>query len=69
MIGLREIDFRVIGSGRTGPVTRTVQQAYHALVRGEHPRSDGWLTPIYGKASASPHGNSSRDGFDLQKTA
>jgi len=24
-----------------------VQQAYHALVRGEHPRSDGWLTPIH----------------------
>jgi len=48
VIGLREIDFRTIGSGRTGSVTRAAQQAYHALVRGEHPRSDGWLTPIYG---------------------
>ncbi|HZD85874.1 MAG TPA: aminotransferase class IV, partial [Gemmatimonadaceae bacterium] len=46
VIGLREIDFRTIGSGRTGPVTRAVQQAYHSLVRGEHPRSDGWLTPV-----------------------
>jgi branched-chain amino acid aminotransferase len=51
VIGLREIDFRTIGSGRTGPVTRALQQAYHALVRGEHPRSDAWLTPVYGDAS------------------
>ena len=48
VIGLREIDFRIIGTGRTGPVTRVVQQAYHALVRGEHPRSEKWLTPING---------------------
>ena len=47
VIGLREIDFRRIGSGRTGPVTRAVQKAYHSLVRGEHPRSDAWLTPVY----------------------
>ena len=47
VIGLREIDFRVVGTGRTGPVTRALQQAYHSLVRGEHPRSDGWLTPVW----------------------
>jgi len=46
VIGLREIDFRTIGNGRTGPITRTVQQAYHSLVRGEHPRSEKWLTAI-----------------------
>ena len=51
VIGLREIDFRTIGSGRTGPLTRALQQAYHALVRGEHPRSDAWLTPIYSDGS------------------
>jgi branched-chain amino acid aminotransferase len=52
VIGLREIDFRTIGSGRTGPMTRALQQAYHALVRGEHPRSEAWLTPVYDDASA-----------------
>jgi branched-chain amino acid aminotransferase len=44
VIGLREIDFRPIGSGRGTPVTRALQQAYHAVVRGEHPRSASWLT-------------------------
>jgi branched-chain amino acid aminotransferase len=46
VIGLREIDFRVIGSGTTGPITRKLQTAYHALVRGEHPRAQEWLTPV-----------------------
>jgi len=44
VIGLREIDFRPIGSGRGTPVTRALQQAYHAVVAGEHPRSAAWLT-------------------------
>jgi branched-chain amino acid aminotransferase len=43
IIGLREIDFRTIGSGRTGPVTRALQQAYRAVVAGDHPRSEEWL--------------------------
>ena len=46
VIGLREIDFRPIGSGRGTPVTRAMQQAYHAAVRGEHPRSAAWLTYV-----------------------
>jgi branched-chain amino acid aminotransferase len=46
VVGLREIDFRTIGSGRTGPVTRGLQTAYHALVRGQHPLSARWLTPV-----------------------
>ncbi len=46
VIGLREIDFRVIGSGRTGPITRALQEAYHAAVRGSHPRSAGWLARV-----------------------
>ena len=46
VIGLREIDFRVIGSGRTGPITRALQEAYRAAVGGNHPRSAGWLARI-----------------------
>jgi branched-chain amino acid aminotransferase len=46
VIGLREIDFRVIGNGCTGPITRALQDAYHAAVRGNHPRSAGWLTRL-----------------------
>jgi branched-chain amino acid aminotransferase len=40
---VREIDFRVIGPGTAGPVTRRLQQAYQAAVHGRHPRSAGWL--------------------------
>ena len=40
---VREIDFRVIGPGRAGPVTRALQQTYQAVVHGQHPRSAGWL--------------------------
>jgi branched-chain amino acid aminotransferase len=43
IIGLREIDFRKIGEGRSGPVTRALQQAYHAAVTGGHSRSREWL--------------------------
>jgi branched-chain amino acid aminotransferase len=43
VIALREIDFRTIGSGKTGPVTRMIQEAYQELVRGRHPRAAEWL--------------------------
>jgi branched-chain amino acid aminotransferase len=46
--GLREIDFRQVGSGRTGPITRDLQQAYHAAVEGRHPRSAGWVDYVTG---------------------
>lgn len=42
-IALREIDFRVIGEGKMGPVARAVQGAFQAAIRGEHPRSQEWL--------------------------
>jgi branched-chain amino acid aminotransferase len=48
VIALREIDFRVIGPGTTGPVTRRIQTAFHAAVHGSHPRSAGWLQPVAG---------------------
>jgi branched-chain amino acid aminotransferase len=42
-VALCEIDFRRIGDGRMGPVTREVQQAFQAAIRGRHPRSAEWL--------------------------
>ena len=39
VIGLREIDFRTIGSGKTGPVTRELQKAFDELTSGRHARS------------------------------
>ncbi len=46
VIALREIDFRTIGNGATGPITRALQHAYHAATKGEHARSVEWLHPV-----------------------
>ena len=45
-IAIREIDFRTIGEGAAGPVTRELQKAYAAAVRGRHARSKDWLTAV-----------------------
>jgi branched-chain amino acid aminotransferase len=42
-VAVTEIDFRVIGAGKMGPVTRAVQQAFQVVIRGQHPRSAEWL--------------------------
>ena len=41
VVGLREIDFRTIGNGKTGPVTRALQAEFEKLTSGRHPRSAG----------------------------
>jgi branched-chain amino acid aminotransferase len=46
VVGLREIDGRKIGAGRTGPVTRRLQQAFHDAVHGENLRYESWLTHV-----------------------
>jgi branched-chain amino acid aminotransferase len=40
---IREVDYRPIGEGKMGPITRQVQRAYTAAVRGLHPLSVNWL--------------------------
>lgn len=46
VIGLREIDFRIIGDGKAGPVTRVLQMEFDKLVSGRHARSAAWLAPV-----------------------
>jgi branched-chain amino acid aminotransferase len=46
VVGVREVDFRTIGAGTVGPITRVMQQAFRQVVRGEHPRSAEWLAPV-----------------------
>jgi branched-chain amino acid aminotransferase len=43
LIGVREIDFRVIGEGKTGPVTKELQKVFHDTIHGKHARSAAWL--------------------------
>jgi branched-chain amino acid aminotransferase len=40
---IREVDDRVVGEGRPGPVTAQIQQTYFSAVRGELDRYKDWL--------------------------
>ncbi|MBM4126532.1 MAG: branched-chain amino acid transaminase [Nitrospira sp.] len=43
---VREIDHRTIGTGKPGPITRALQEAFFSIVRGEDPAHASWLTRI-----------------------
>ncbi|HSO12198.1 MAG TPA: branched-chain amino acid transaminase [Anaerolineales bacterium] len=42
VIGLSEIDFRKIGDGRSGKVTRAIQNIYHDAIRGKLKKYEKW---------------------------
>jgi len=46
VVALREIDFRVIGDGKAGPVTRALQHEFDKVVSGRHAKSSEWLAPV-----------------------
>jgi branched-chain amino acid aminotransferase len=41
-IGLAEIDFRKIGDGKSGKITREIQNVYHAAIRGKVAKYESW---------------------------
>lgn len=43
---VREIDGRIVGTGRRGPITERIQKDYFAAVRGENARREGWLAYV-----------------------
>jgi len=43
---IRELDRRIIGSGRRGPITERIQTTYFECVHGQRPEYRHWLTPI-----------------------
>jgi branched-chain amino acid aminotransferase len=43
---IRELDDRMMGNGKPGPVTQAMQQAYFALVRGEDAQHQEWLSYV-----------------------
>jgi len=45
-IGLSEIDFRKIGDGMTGPITRAIQHVFHDAIRGKLAQYDNWLAYV-----------------------
>jgi branched-chain amino acid aminotransferase len=44
---IRELDGRVIGEGRRGPVTTKIQQLFFDVVKGKVAKHGDWLTPVY----------------------
>jgi branched-chain amino acid aminotransferase len=46
VIGLSEIDFRKVGDGKTGPITRAIQKVYHDAIRGKVESYASWCECI-----------------------
>ena len=42
-VAIREVDFRVIGSGKMGPITKQIQTTFHDAVRGKGKHTAEWL--------------------------
>jgi branched-chain amino acid aminotransferase len=42
VIGLSEIDFRTIGDGKSGKITREIQNVYHDAIRGKVKKYELW---------------------------
>lgn len=43
---IRELDTRIIGEGKRGPITEKLQSAYFDLVHGKNDKYSEWLTPV-----------------------
>jgi branched-chain amino acid aminotransferase len=46
LVGVRMIDFRQVGAGKPGPITRRLQEALQATLHGEGPHVADWLDYI-----------------------
>ena len=48
VLPIRELDGRVIGAGKRGPVTEKLQAMYFDAVKGKLAEHSGWLTHVKG---------------------
>jgi branched-chain amino acid aminotransferase len=46
---IAEIDYRKIGNGEIGDITKKLQQLYSQVIRGNNPKYLDWCTPVYKK--------------------
>jgi branched-chain amino acid aminotransferase len=44
---IRELDRRVIGAGKRGPITAKIQKAFFDVVGGRNKKYQSWLAPVY----------------------
>lgn len=43
---IRSVDGMTVGTGARGPITKTLQERFFAIARGEAEDARGWLTPV-----------------------
>ncbi len=43
---VRSVDKITVGKGKLGPITRSIQKEFYAIIRGEKPDRFQWLTPV-----------------------
>ena len=48
VLPIRELDGRIIGEGKRGPLTEKLQSRYFDAVKGKLPEHSDWLTPVQG---------------------
>lgn len=49
IVGARMIDYREVGDGGVGPVTKALQQEFNATIRGQGTNSEAWLDYVGGE--------------------
>jgi branched-chain amino acid aminotransferase len=49
---IRELDNRVIGEGKRGPITAKIQQLFFDVIRGKVAKHRDWLSPVEEKSAA-----------------
>mgnify|MGYP003338684112 FL=1 len=49
---IRELDGRVIGAGKRGPITTRIQKRFFDVIRGKVARHRDWLSPVDMKSRA-----------------
>ena len=47
IVPVESIDNRAIGDGKTGNITKKIQDLYFDVVRGKSEKFKGWCTPVY----------------------
>lgn len=58
---IRELDNRVIGAGKAGPVTLKIQKAFFDVVSGKNAKHKAWLADV-GKLASKPKAKASSKG-------
>lgn len=47
VVAVTQVDHRLIGTGRMGPITARIRELYAQIVRGRLPKYSHWNTPVY----------------------